>query len=465
MDESGPSAHSNAQLANDPSELEEDAFLSLPAINFTTDQEEEFEGKSTWSIFSKRFIASKKKAKSTDNKMTKGISSRFASALPGRLKKKQVKGGLPYGSRAITGSSTLQAKAKVLKDFEGLEIERPQLGDRAAQIVMCGANSIRAEVIDLNSMVVTMSENITMLTHTAVERFFSWFPPFLTYIDRYLIIEEDFIIRPIEEKIDGLKGQLKPSARMFLRGRIQRCMNDLADLQGIFTPSLPAGQKLPDVKNACAEFTKCIVEYWSLVTMLLPPLIREHFSKNEADKLRTRLVKHVVNHVGYKDFLAIYTRWMGNRELLEWKKNVLLPTDYKFFSYSSWDRDMEQAHYFIAAQFGEILLNENAEDIRLREESKADFERARATRLQMEEAMADELGIYSGDDYDLESEGVTPRTPRLWSPRAKSPGRKTPRSAKSPRSARSPRSVKSPVSPGSPRNRTSGGMAGSAPPV
>lgn len=444
----------------------DDRFCSLPALNFTAVHKEEAGSSSLLGTNNRRRgNEGNKNQGNRQTRMAKGISSRIALALtfqrssssrgqslPNRLNRAQAKDKTPFGSRAKTDAAILKAKEKVLADNEGLQIHIPKPGDRAEQIIMCGANSVFAEVIDLNSMIIVMSENNTMLSHSMVERFFEWFPPFITYIDRYMTVEEEFIIRPIETRIDGLKNALKPSGRMLLRGRIQRAMYDLVDLQDIFKPYLPAGQQLSDVVQICAEFTKCVVEYWSLVVSLLPPILRSHFTRAEVDKLRIKLVKHVANHVGYKDFLAIYTRWMGHSALSEWKRNVLLPSDYKFFSYSQWDRDMDYAHYTIAGQFGDYLLHENADDMRLREESKADFERARVTRLQMEAALAEEEQEY-GEDCDYESEGgeKTPRSRGPWSGRTPKGGRsarsKTPRSKTSrgttPRSA----NLRAPFSP------------------
>lgn len=307
----------------------------------------------------------------------------------------------PFGSRSKTDQATLDAKARVLRKYGGLQIEPVERGNRAKQIASHGAYSVFAEIIDLNGMIYVMEDNITVLTHEAVERFFTWFEPFIIYLERYMLIEEDFFIKLVEAKAETLKGKLKPSGRMMMRGKIQRHLHDLVALQDIFTPYLPAGQKLPQVIEACDLLTKQVVEFWGLIMTTLPPLLKKHFSKGEMEKLRTRMVKHVVNHAGYKDFIAMYTRWMGPADLLEWKTYVLLPCDYKFFSYANWDREMEETHYYIAARFGETLQDENDEAVRMNEESKVDFERARATRLKMAEDY-DELG--EDEEYYDETE-------------------------------------------------------------
>lgn len=309
------------------------------------------------------------------------------------------KGQPAFGSRVKTGKIMLDAKARVVEKYPALAIQDGDKSDRAFQIVAHGANSVRAEVIDLNSMLLIMQDNITMLTHAAVERFFEWMPPFMLYIEWYMMLEEEFLIKIVESKSESLKGKLKMAGRMLLRGKIQRHLHDLMQLQEIFTPYLPAGQKLPEVIEMCELMTEHVIEFWSLLTAELPVLIRKHFSKAEVEKLRIKVVKHVVNHVGYKDFIAVYTRWMRPADLLEWKTNVLLPCDYKFFSYTTWDRQMEQSHYYIAAQFGDVLESENEETARLNEQSRLDFERARGARLKMEQSR-DSTEYETDDGHD-----------------------------------------------------------------
>lgn len=308
-----------------------------------------------------------------------------------------------FGSRVKTGKTMLDAKARVIEKYPSLAIQDDGRSDRAFQIVAHGANSIRAEVIDLNSMLLVMQDNVTMLTHAAVERFFEWMPPFMLYIEWYMMLEEEFLIKLVESKSEPLKGKLRMSGRMLMRGKIQRHLHDLMQLQDIFTPYLPAGQKLPEVIETCELMTEHIAEFWSLITEVVPVVIRKYYSKSEIEKLRIKLVKHVVDHVGYKDFIAVYTRWMRPAELLEWKTNVLLPCDYKFFSYVTWDRQMEQSHYCIAAQFGEALERENEETALVNEQSRRDFELARGARLKMEKSR-DSVNCETDDEED-QSEG------------------------------------------------------------
>lgn len=232
----------------------------------------------------------------------------------------------------------------------------------------------------MNGMLNVMLHHNKMLSHAAVERFFDWIPIFETYLERYMSIEEDFIIAWVENSTEKLKGALRPSARMVARGAIQKKLSDVLDLQQMFKPHLPAGELLSQLIVACDDFTEKVIAYISVLTAQLPVILKASFAKDEIDKTRTRILKHIVLHSGCQDFIAIYTRWMRPAELLEWKTTMLLPCDFKFFSYNNWERDMDAAHYQIAAKFGEYLEEENRENIALNKESKADFDRAHASR-------------------------------------------------------------------------------------
>lgn len=309
------------------------------------------------------------------------------------------------GSRARTGPSTRKAKERVVQQYPGLAVMSPK--SKAEELVFQGPNSIRAEVIDLNTMLFVMQDNMKMLTHTAVERFFEWIPLFSVYLERYMLVEEDLIMKWIEKKAESLRGELRPSARMVLRGKIQKQIQGIQDVQDEFKPQLPAGERLSRLVDVVHAFTKHIEEYVTVLTTKLPSVITQHWEKGEIDKIKIRIVRHVVAHVGYQDFIALYTRWMRPGELLEWKTKVLFPCDFKFFSYSTWDKDMDFAHYQIAAQFAEALEEENAEAIELNKQSKADFDRALASRQQMEpyeEFGIDGLTIEATEEKEYEEE-------------------------------------------------------------
>lgn len=314
--------------------------------------------------------------------MSRGFSRGMSRKKSLRDKLARSKDEPVFGSRAKTGPSTLKAKQRVVEFCPSLAITLPQ--NKAEDMVLQGINSIRAEVIDFNAMLVTMQDNLRMLTHTAIERFFEWIPLFSVYLERYMLVEEDFVFKWIEKKADTLRGALKPSSRMVLRGKIQKQVRDIQDVQDEFMPHLPAGERLPKLVAVVESFNKNIEEYVTLLTTKLPELIQQHYDKGEIDKQRMRIVKHLVAHVGYQDFIALYTRWMKPGDLLEWKTTVLFPCDFKFFSYATWDKDMDYAHYKIASQFAEVLEDENKEAVELNKQSKADFERALASRREAE---------------------------------------------------------------------------------
>lgn len=317
-----------------------------------------------------------------------------ASANPGKVSHRmsrkrslcdkitRVKEEPQYGSRSKTGEKTLKAKERVLEKYPGLNIEPGR--DRAEELVLQGLNSIRAETIDFYGMVMVMQDNAKMLTHAAVGRFLDWIPLFGLYLDRYLLVEEDFLFKWVERKVEALKGELRPSARMVMHGKIQKAIRDVQEAQDMFMPQLPPGERLHKLVEIADIFTSLVEEHCVLVSRKLPPLIREHYCKSEIEKARTKIIKHVVAHIGYQDFVVLYTRWMRAGDLLEWKTSVLFPCDFKFFSYATWEKDMDFAHYQIAAQFAELLEEENREAVELNKQSKADFERAVATRQNME---------------------------------------------------------------------------------
>lgn len=78
--------------------------------------------------------------------------------------------------------------------FPDLETQEGNNCDRTFQLVDNGSSSVRAEMIDMNSMVVVMQDNVPMLTRTIVERFCDWIPPFMAYPELYMSLEENFFI-------------------------------------------------------------------------------------------------------------------------------------------------------------------------------------------------------------------------------------------------------------------------------
>lgn len=277
-------------------------------------------------------------------------------------------------------------QAEVFKTYTGLAIT-PLTTDWARNLVIFGANSVKKEVVDLNIMNVVMQENEKVLTHTAVERFFEWVPPFRDYLERYLYVEEDVLIKWIEGKVGKLTGTLRLSSRMKLRGNMRLKLQELIQVQEKFTTSLPAGERLHFATEAVKEFSERVIEYFGQLVEVLPPLVKVNFKRKDALMTRIKWVKHVTSHVGADEFLVLYTRWLSPKELLEWRTKVLLPSDFKFRAYRSWQKDMDYAHFSIAKDFQEDLDFENADDLQQQEQAKLDFQRAQIAQRQRKIAM------------------------------------------------------------------------------
>ncbi|KAI0563424.1 hypothetical protein FGB62_40g143 [Gracilaria domingensis] len=295
-----------------------------------------------------------------------------------------------FGSRADTGRGCISAKQAILAKYPGLAIQ--QCDDGATKLVVHGLNSLRAETLDLHSMVYVMHDYRQKLTHRAVERFFQWIPLFVLYVERYMLVDEHVILRWVESSGGLLRGSLRQSVRMKARGSIQHQLSCIERLRSSFTPSLPAGERFGNVRTQCELFTGEVEKFCNLIQNELIPIVKERFSESELHKAKLRVVRHVVQFVGYQDFLAIYTRWMRHADLLEWKSTILLPCDFKFFAYGTWDKDMDVAHYQIAAKFEEFIQEENRADEEAEKQTKADFERARASR-QTENPLGDLDGV------------------------------------------------------------------------
>ena len=264
---------------------------------------------------------------------------------------------------------------QVTKLYPGLSIA-PLTADWAHNMAVFGPNSIKREVQDLNIMLLVMEENSKVLTHKAVERFFEWIPVFSDYLERYLFVEEDMFMKWVENKTGKINGKLKLSTRMKLRGTMRLKLLELIKVQDKFTTSLPAGERLHLITEGVKEFTEPVVEYFAPFAETISPIIKENFKKKDVLLQRMKWVKHVTSHVGAQEFLVLYTRWLSKQELLEWKTKVLLPSDFKFRAYRSWQKDMDYAHFSIAKEFQEDLDYENADDMAAQEQARLDFERA-----------------------------------------------------------------------------------------
>lgn len=264
-------------------------------------------------------------------------------------------------ARAKTGGITTAHKEKALLKYPFLAIV-PFCGDPGKDLISTSANSIRAETLDMVTMASIMEENSRTLTHNCLDRFFEWFPLFGVYLERYFYVEEDMIMKWVVEKEGPLRGKMRQSIRMMLRGKLQKMFSDLMDMQELFPRNMPPGERLGRLLTAVDEFSLLVIQYLENLTTEIPDLINKHFDKSAVEKVKLRLVKHVVSHVGTEDFLVLYTRWMPTKQLREWKTKVLFRTEFKYAEYKTWVRDMEFAHFSIIAQFAEMLTKENKEN-------------------------------------------------------------------------------------------------------
>jgi hypothetical protein len=296
-----------------------------------------------------------------------------------------------------TGGMTMEHKQRVLLRYPFLGIQ--QYGtDAGRNLYLCGSNSMCAEVLDMVTMTLIMDDNMRKLTHSAVERFFEWLPLFGVYLERYFFVEEDVLLKWLIDREGSLKGKMRASQRMMLRGRLQKMFSDLVEMQDEFPRQLPAGERIGRLSTGVHEFAAGLIEYFENALQELPPLINKHYAKSECSKLHLKWVKHVVEHIGTEDFLVLYTRWMRPRDLREWKTKVLLRTDFKFMAYSTWEKDMDYAHFQIVADFAETLEAETREDIDAEAVKHAEFMRHKC-------AVRQHLNPDDNDDYASVDEG------------------------------------------------------------
>lgn len=302
-------------------------------------------------------------------------------------------------ARTKTGGLTLTHKQQALLKYPFLAIEQ-FCSDPGKDLIETGANSIRVEVLDMVTMAGIMKESRTQLTHNCVDRFFEWFPLFEIYLERYFYVEEDIIVKWVIEKEGTLKGKMRASTKMMLRGKIQKMFSDLMGMQDLFPRNLPPGERMGRLLTAVDEFALTMIQYLENLTAEMPELINKYFDKSACDKARLRLVKHVVDHVGTEDFLVLYTRWMTQKDLREWKTKVLFRTDFKYAAYNSWEKDMDFAHFSIVSDFAEMLKRENTE---------ADSEQAKKEFSKNKNAAHQHMkpdDEYESDEYSDEGSAV-----------------------------------------------------------
>jgi hypothetical protein len=262
-------------------------------------------------------------------------------------------------ARTKIGPLTRLGQERALARYPYLAIEMQSIDNHGGNLLLVGVNSIRSELLDLVTMMMIMDESAVNLTHSAVDRFFEWLPMFCTYLERYFFVEEDVVLGAIIALVGPLKGKMKMSSRMVMIGTIQKEAKDMVNMQDLFIDSLPAGQRIGKLSTVVHKFTATVIEYLKLSFEEVSLLFSKHFSKAQVDKVRLKIVKYVTGHVGTEEFLVLYTRWMPSKELLEWKTKTLLRKDLSFFSYTLWERNMEDNHFRLVGKFAEKLKAEN----------------------------------------------------------------------------------------------------------
>lgn len=304
-------------------------------------------------------------------------------------------------ARTKTGRETIGFKDQAILKYPFLAMQQFN-GDHGRDFVVCGSNSMMAEVCDMVSMALIMNANSIQLTHACVERFFEWLPFFSLYVERYFFVEEDILLQWVIGTDGALKGKMRASVRMCVRGKLQKMLSDMADLQDKFPRSLPAGERIGLILKAVEDFAEEAIEYFEALSNEIPPIINKHFKKNDVDKMKSKWVKHVVDHVGTEDFLVLYTRWMPQKDIREWKAKVLFRADFKFMAYNTWEKDMDYAHFQLVSTFAEMLSAETKEDAELKAAKQEEFMRYKAASRKRQKIVNGEE--VDADEYDSDEE-------------------------------------------------------------
>ncbi len=297
---------------------------------------------------------------------------------------------------------SLSMKKAALEQWSGLALLQPEDGAYARNFLICGMNALRAEVLDMMSMVHAMNEHKRVLTHAAVERFYAWLPIFAIYVERYLYVEEDIILKTIVERVGRVHRCMREGSRMQLRGRLQKAIRDMSSTQRVFVRSLPAGEKLFKLADLAELVAEISVEYTTRFVETLAPVVQDAFTRSEVDRMRMKFIKYVVSHVGADDLLVLYTRWMHPRDLGKWKARALMPAEFKYRSYNKWEKNVIFGHFIIPARFTDVLVDETTDDVDQAEQWREDLRRAQSARARLE---AGEYDDQDEEEYEDASEG------------------------------------------------------------
>lgn len=261
-------------------------------------------------------------------------------------------------SRAPYGSEMQRLKLKALSLTPGLQLLPQSDTDCFARDVLrCGVNALQAEVLDMNAMILAMEEHRMSLTHDVVGRFFDWFRYFLEYLDRYMLLDENILFGYAESR-SKMRGDMRRSSRMKLRGQLQKAMHDISCAQDLFRINLPAGEKLGLLVERVQNATMLTVDYTTRFMGALVPLYSEFATRGELDRLRREVIRYIMAQGGGEEDLAMYTRWMGTRELSRWRLRYLVR---HYNAYRTWAQDIYDEHLEISCEFADQLCEENTD--------------------------------------------------------------------------------------------------------
>lgn len=293
-------------------------------------------------------------------------------------------------SRLRYGQISMQMKMDALKNVPGIALLKEFEGRPGRNLLICGMNAIRAELLDMNMMILAMDTYKHVLTHDVVASFYDWLSAFMHFVDRYFLVEEEVILEWIEKKRGRVKGVMRASARMEHRGRLQKTIQDTEATKSHFTPNLPAGEKFHVLKTAVAGLTDLALEYTRRFMETLTPIVEDTFSRVEIEKIRRKIVKYICERVGAEDVLILYTRWMSPRDLTRWKLLYLIKTPSVYRSFRKWEIDTFEGHFYIVVDFADILAEEGGGNaLEQAKEWMEDLRRANVAREQLDSELCE----------------------------------------------------------------------------
>eukprot|EP00171_Calliarthron_tuberculosum_P008811 IDg8811t1 len=337
-----------------------DAVNSLPCLTETASYKSMFARSHS---MPRLFNSARRTPKST------GVSKHDRMCLFSTKKSKSpwadVKARSLLRNRVRFGPKTIELRMEALKQSPGLALFRETEGAYGRNFLICGMNAIRAEILDMNTMILAMDRHKRVLTHQIVARFYDWLSDFALYVERYMIVEEDVILQWIESGRGRVKGDMRISVRMEFRGRLRKAIQDVECTHLHFRQNLPAGEKFHILKNVAAGLSRLAVDYTRRFVGALAPVVDNAFSKSDIAKVRCRLTKHIAARAGAAHVLVLYTRWMSPKALVKWKLKYLVKTELVYLSFRRWESNVYDAHFSVVSNFADTLAEEDRDKERI----------------------------------------------------------------------------------------------------